>query len=112
MQSLAHPPTYSAVLQAPAESKEAAVLGQLRNVIDPDFGDDIVTCGFIKGLDIDASSGRVGLTIELTTPACPVKEVFEQQAKQYVKVGPGPWLACARTLKLSRMRNVQNQKKA
>jgi metal-sulfur cluster biosynthetic enzyme len=70
--------------QAPAESKEAAVLDQLRKVIDPDFGDDIVTCGFVKALDIDA--GAVSITIELTTPACPVKEAFEQQTKQFVKV--------------------------
>lgn len=73
-----------ALWQAPAESKEAEVLNQLRNVIDPDFGEDIVTCGFIKALDIDG--GHVGLTLELTTPACPVKETFEQQTKQFVKV--------------------------
>mmetsp|Transcript_20441 Transcript_20441/g.56982 ORF Transcript_20441/g.56982 Transcript_20441/m.56982 type:complete len:560 (+) Transcript_20441:41-1720(+) len=78
----------SAILTAPAETKEAEVLGQLRNVIDPDFGDDIVTCGFIKALDIDAGSGRVGVTVELTTPACPVKETFEQQTKQYIKELP------------------------
>ncbi|KAF5843236.1 P-loop containing nucleoside triphosphate hydrolase protein [Dunaliella salina] len=78
----------SAILTAPAETKEAEVLGQLRNVVDPDFGEDIVTCGFIKGLDVNAGSGSVGVTIELTTPACPVKETFEQQTKQFIKELP------------------------
>jgi metal-sulfur cluster biosynthetic enzyme len=70
--------------QAPVESKEAEVLTQLRKVIDPDFGEDIVTCGFIKNLAING--GSVEVTVELTTPACPVKETFEQQTKQFVKV--------------------------
>jgi len=30
---------------------ELAVLDQLRNIIDPDFGMDIVACGFIKNLE-------------------------------------------------------------
>lgn len=62
------------------------MLNALRNIIDPDFGQDIVTCGFIKKLAADSASGKVALTIELTTPACPVKEVFKNQANQYVKV--------------------------
>lgn len=60
------------------------MLGALRNVIDPDFGQDIVSCGFIKALSV--SQGAVAVTIELTTPACPVKEVFKAQATQYIQV--------------------------
>src|SRR5919106_614229 len=49
-----------------------AVLNALRVVIDPDLRKDIVALGFVKDLAIDA--GRVAFAIELTTPACPVKD--------------------------------------
>ena len=55
-----------------------AVLDALRSVIDPDIRRDIVSLGFVKDLVIDA--GRVAFTIELTTPACPVKDQMRDQA--------------------------------
>lgn len=66
---------------------ESNVLDVLRNVIDPDFGKDIVTLGFVKELEI--TDGAVSFTVELTTPACPVKEVFESQCKALVAALPG-----------------------
>lgn len=63
------------------------MIAQLRNIIDPDFGEDIVSCGFVKHLDIDAT-GNVNLTLELTTPACPVKEMFQRQANEVVRTLP------------------------
>ena len=51
---------------------EAAVLDALRAVRDPDLHRDIVTLKFVKNLRIEG--GRVAFTIELTTPACPVKD--------------------------------------
>jgi ATP-binding protein involved in chromosome partitioning len=56
-----------------------AVLDALRVVTDPDLGRDIVSLGFIKGLSID-DAGAVSFSIELTTPACPVKEQMQAQA--------------------------------
>ncbi|MET0752424.1 MAG: Mrp/NBP35 family ATP-binding protein [Pyrinomonadaceae bacterium] len=61
---------------------EQAVLAALANIIDPDLRKDIVTLGFIKDLAI--SGGEVSFRIVLTTPACPVKEAFETEAKQLV----------------------------
>ena len=55
-----------------------AVLTALRSVIDPDIRRDIVSLGFVKDLVIEA--GRVAFTIELTTPACPVKDQMRDQA--------------------------------
>ncbi|KAL6756009.1 P-loop containing nucleoside triphosphate hydrolase protein [Haematococcus lacustris] len=75
----------AAILSAPAGSPEHQILAALRNVIDPDFGEDIVSCGFIKALDVNGDEGSVALTIELTTPACPVKEMFQRQSTQYIK---------------------------
>ena len=64
-----------------------AVLTALRVVIDPDLRKDIVTLGFIKDLTIDGA--RVGFTVELTTPACPVKEQMKAQAEAAVRALPG-----------------------
>lgn len=59
----------SAVAAPPSAAEaEAAVYAALRRVIDPDFGADIVECGFVKQLVADPASGRVSFTLELTTP--------------------------------------------
>ena len=66
---------------------EALVLDALRVVEDPDLHRDIVSLGFVKDVVIDG--GRVSFTVELTTPACPVKEILEQQARDAVAGIPG-----------------------
>jgi ATP-binding protein involved in chromosome partitioning len=67
--------------------EHAAVLDALRVVRDPDLNRDIVSLGFIKGMSIDG--GRVAFTIELTTPACPVKDQMRDQARAAVLQVPG-----------------------
>ncbi|MCP4093038.1 MAG: Mrp/NBP35 family ATP-binding protein [Planctomycetes bacterium] len=54
------------------------VLDALKVVQDPDLHKDIVTLGFIK--DLAVCNGVAKFSIELTTPACPVKEQLKQQA--------------------------------
>src|SRR5689334_4721820 len=71
----------------PASPSSAQVLDALRVVTDPDLRRDIVSLGFVKNLAIDA--GRVSFTIELTTPACPVKEQMREQATAAVRALPG-----------------------
>ncbi len=61
---------------------EAAVLDALRAVKDPDLHKDIVALNFVKSVKIDGS--RVALVIELTTPACPVKDLMRDQARACV----------------------------
>lgn len=61
---------------------ESAVLEALRAVVDPDLHRDIVSLGFVKNVKIEA--GRVSFTVELTTPACPVKDVMREQARSAV----------------------------
>lgn len=63
------------------------VLKALQVVVDPDLHKDIVTLGFVKNLVLEGS--RVALTIELTTPACPVKEQMREQAIAAVRSLPG-----------------------
>ena len=62
--------------------RESSVLEALKVVTDPDLGRDIVSLGFVKNLAID--DGRVSFTIELTTPACPVKDQMRDQAQAAV----------------------------
>jgi ATP-binding protein involved in chromosome partitioning len=66
---------------------ESAVLDALRSVHDPDLRRDIVALKFVKDLRIDG--GRVSFTIELTTPACPVKDQMRDQARDLVAALPG-----------------------
>jgi ATP-binding protein involved in chromosome partitioning len=65
----------------------ADVLDALRGVRDPDLHKDIVTLGFVKNLAVDG--GRVAFTIELTTPACPVKDKMRDEAHGLVSRLPG-----------------------
>src|SRR4029077_7088751 len=66
---------------------QARVLEALAIVKDPDLNRDIVSLGFIKDLAI--AGGRVSFTIELTTPACPVKDQMRDQARAAVMQVPG-----------------------
>jgi ATP-binding protein involved in chromosome partitioning len=62
---------------------EQAILDALKVIKDPDLHQDIVSLGFIKNLAING--GKVAFDIELTTPACPVKDQFKTQAETEVK---------------------------
>ncbi len=63
------------------------VLEALRKVQDPDLHKDIVSLNFVK--DLTVCGGTAKFTIELTTPACPVKDLLKQQAHDVVKAIPG-----------------------
>ena len=58
---------------------EGAVFDALRTVQEPELGRDIVTLNMVKGIAIDGA--RVAFTIELTTPACPLKDEIERNAR-------------------------------
>jgi ATP-binding protein involved in chromosome partitioning len=66
---------------------EASVLDALRSVRDPDLHRDIVALKFVKNLSIEGD--KVAFTIELTTPACPVKDQMRDQARAAVMQIPG-----------------------
>lgn len=66
---------------------EALVLEALTAVRDPDLNRDIVALKFVKNLRIDG--GKVAFSIELTTPACPVKDQMREQARAAVAALPG-----------------------
>lgn len=60
---------------------------KLSRIVDPDLHQDIVSLGFVK--DIAIQDGAVGIELELTTPACPVRDQFRALAEQYVGEIPG-----------------------
>lgn len=70
-----------------AEVTEPAVLDALRRVRDPDLHRDVVSLGFVK--DVKICGGAVKFTLELTTPACPVKEKLRAEAHDAVRALPG-----------------------
>jgi ATP-binding protein involved in chromosome partitioning len=69
---------------APTEDQ---VLAVLKKVLDPDLRKDIVSLGFIRNLKVDGSS--VHFDINLTTPACPVRDQMRDQAVALVRELPG-----------------------
>ncbi len=66
---------------------EAQVLDALRSIQDPDLHRDIVSLGFVRNVRIEGD--RVRLDINLTTPACPVKDLMRQQAQDALIALPG-----------------------
>lgn len=65
-----------------AEITEELIREALTAVKDPDLNRDIVALGFVQEIKIDGSA--VAFKIELTTPACPVKDELKAQAEQIV----------------------------
>lgn len=61
---------------------EEDVLNALRTVQDPDLHKDLVTLGLIK--EVKISGGKVSVTVELTTPACPLKGKIKQDVENAV----------------------------
>lgn len=50
----------------------------LHNVVDPELGIDVVDLGLVYGIEID-ELGRAILTMTLTTPACPLTDLIEDE---------------------------------
>jgi ATP-binding protein involved in chromosome partitioning len=59
---------------------ENTILDALRTVQEPELGGDLVSRGMIKELRIDGLD--VAFTIELTTPACPLKDEIETEVRK------------------------------
>jgi ATP-binding protein involved in chromosome partitioning len=59
---------------------EQDVIQALKGVKDPDLHRDLVDLGMIKNIQI--GEGSVALTVNLTTPACPLKAQIERDVRQ------------------------------
>lgn len=67
--------------------RKQALLDVLSQVIDPDLHQNIVSLGFIKNIELHPVESIPGLfdvsfSVELTTPACPIKDAFQSDCKR------------------------------
>ena len=74
-------------MTSPAGVDRDAVTAALATVQDPELHRDIVSLGMVKDLAVEG--GRVSLTVELTTPACPLRETIEQDVRAALEPLPG-----------------------
>ncbi len=58
------------------------ILDALSTVLDPDLNKDLVTLRMVK--EVAVESKHVSVVIELTTPACPMKDRIRQEIEQAV----------------------------
>ena len=63
---------------------EQQILDALENVIDPDLKKDLVSLNMIKDIRIDKNN-NISFSIELTTPACPMKEHFRNECATIIR---------------------------
>ena len=59
------------------------VMNALRTVKDPELFKDIVTLNMVKDVKVDGS--HVSVNVELTTPACPLKDVIKKDVEAAVR---------------------------
>lgn len=70
-----------------AAADQTRILQALRTVIDPELHVDIVSLGMIDDLKVDG--GRVSLTVNLTTPGCPLRAQIEKDVRETLGKVPG-----------------------
>ena len=83
-----HDRTDCAAATIPPPSKDD-VEEALRDVVDPELGINVVDLGLIYGLDI-AEDATVTVDMTLTSAACPLTDVIEDQAHSALTGGPKP----------------------
>ena len=66
----------------------------MRDVVDPELGVNVVDLGLVYGLDVtDEGENQVAvIDMTLTSAACPLTDVIEDQCRQALTGGPGPGL--------------------
>lgn len=72
---------------APKELTPESVLTALGAVLDPEIGKDLVSLGMIDNVEVDGT--KVNFTINLTTPACPLKDEIKGSALAAVQAIEG-----------------------
>lgn len=60
-----------------------SILNVLRNVMDPDLKRDLVSLNMIKNVTINGND--ISVTVELTTPACPLKDKIKDDCINEIK---------------------------
>ena len=59
----------------------------MRDVVDPELGINVVDLGLVYGVRVDADR-KVTLDMTLTSAACPLTDVIEDQTREALTGGP------------------------
>ena len=76
--------TETAQAPEPVSEEIEDVLEALRDVVDPELGINVVDLGLIYGVLLDGPN-RATLDMTLTSAACPLTDVIEEQAAEALK---------------------------
>ncbi|WP_442877574.1 metal-sulfur cluster assembly factor [Dactylosporangium sp. AC04546] len=60
----------------------------MKDVVDPELGINVVDLGLVYGIHVDEENVAT-LDMTLTSAACPLTDVIEDQARQALCTGPG-----------------------
>jgi metal-sulfur cluster biosynthetic enzyme len=73
---------------APKKAAEADIEEAMKDVVDPELGINVVDLGLVYGIHVDDENVAT-LDMTLTSAACPLTDVIEDQARQALCEGPG-----------------------
>ncbi|WP_157073163.1 metal-sulfur cluster assembly factor [Kribbia dieselivorans] len=68
-------------IAAPGGTNVADVEEAMRDVVDPELGINVVDLGLVYGITIDSQNNAI-LDMTLTSAACPLTDVIEDQTNQ------------------------------
>ena len=68
---------------------ERAITEQLRTVIDPETGADVVRMRLIEDMEVDVATGEVSYKFHPSSPLCPLAVSLALSIRQAVALVPG-----------------------
>ena len=84
--------TAEALPEPPAPKPDAATIDDveeaMRDVVDPELGINVVDLGLVYDIRVDEQNTAI-LDMTLTSAACPLTDVIEDQARGALVSGPG-----------------------
>jgi metal-sulfur cluster biosynthetic enzyme len=84
----AEPPAAGSAEPAVKKASIADVEEAMKDVVDPELGINVVDLGLVYGTHVDDDNVAT-LDMTLTSAACPLTDVIEDQTRQALTTGPG-----------------------
>ncbi|MFY1595023.1 metal-sulfur cluster assembly factor [Micromonospora sp. WMMD737] len=84
----AAPAAEAATSAAKGKAAVADVEEAMKDVVDPELGINVVDLGLVYGVHV-GDDNVATLDMTLTSAACPLTDVIEDQARQALTTGPG-----------------------
>jgi metal-sulfur cluster biosynthetic enzyme len=81
-------PTDGATPAGGGKAALADIEEAMKDVVDPELGINVVDLGLVYGVHVDDENVAT-LDMTLTSAACPLTDVIEDQARQALTTGPG-----------------------